>query len=182
MNKKLFFKAFLRNPRQTGSVIQSSPFLARKMIEPVDFQKAKLIVEFGAGTGVITEKILEKMSRDAVLLCFEVDEGLFRKLKGRIQDPRVKLIRDSAENLGEYLDERGKADCIISGLPLVSLSKATSQKITAAVMRHLKGEGKYIQFQYSLTSKKEFKSLFFKVEIGFALLNIPPAFIYVCTR
>ena len=184
INKRLFFKSFLKNPGRTGSVIQSSPFLVRKMTEPVDWKKAKIIVELGAGTGVITEKILEKMSRDATLLCFEIDERLFGKLEKKFQDPRVKLIKDGAENLGKYLEKYklGETDCVISGLPLVSLPKDTSRQIMNAVQEHLKRGGKYVQFQYSLTSRKKFKALFSEMKLCFTLLNIPPAFVYVCIK
>jgi phospholipid N-methyltransferase len=184
INKRTFLKSFLKNPGRTGSVIQSSPFLVKKMTDPVDWQNARLIVEFGAGTGVITEKILEKMTEDATLLCIEIDAILFDKLKKRIKDPRIKLIQDGAENLGKYLKKYklGEVDYIISGLPLVSLPKKTSTQIVVQILKYLKKGGKYIQFQYSLVSRKEFKSLFSEMRVCFTPLNIPPAFVYVCTR
>lgn len=184
INKRAFFGSFLRNPGRTGSVIQSSPALVRKMTDPVDWEKAKVIVEFGAGTGVVTERILKKMADDAVLLCFEIDEELFDKLKNRFDDPKIILIKDSAEYLGNYLMKNNyeKADCVISGLPLVSLPKKISEKIVTEVLKHLKKRGKYIQFQYSLTSRREFKQLFSDLKIHFTLFNVPPAFVYICTK
>lgn len=184
INKRLFFKSFLKNPGRTGSMIQSSPFLVRKMTEPVDWKRAKIVVEFGAGTGVVTEKILEKMSQGAILLCFEIDEVLFSKLKKRFSDPRIKLIHAGAENLGKYLKKYNfrEVDYIISGLPLVSLPKKIGALIIAEIQKHLKRGGKYVQFQYSLTSRKKFKALFSEMKICFTLFNIPPAFVYVCTR
>jgi len=184
INKRIFFQSFLRNPGRTGSVIQSSPFLVKKMTEPVDWKRAKLIVEFGAGTGVVTERILEKMSQNAVLLCFEIDNGLFDKLEKRFQDPRIILIKDGAEKLGKHLNKRnfGKVDYVVSGLPHASLPKAISRRIIKQVLKHLKNGGKYIQFQYSLLSLKEYKSSFSEVVLNFTLLNIPPAFVYVCTK
>lgn len=184
INKRLFLKSFLKNPGRTGSVIQSSPFLVKKMTDPVDYRNAKVIVEFGAGTGVVTDRILEKMSPEATLLCFEIDKNLYQKLAGRINDPRIRLINDGAENLGKYLAKNNLAgvDYIISGLPLVSLPKKTSAQIVAETQKHLKRGGKYVQFQYSLVSRKEFKSMFSEMRLCFTPLNIPPAFVYVCTK
>lgn len=184
INKRLFLHSFLKNPGRTGSVIQSSPFLVRKMTDPVNWGKAKVVVEFGAGTGVITDKILERMTQDAVLLCFEIDDLLFSKLKKRFSDPRIKLIHEGAENLGKYLGKYklGEVDYVISGLPLVSLPKKTSALIVAQILKYLRKGGNYIQFQYSLVSRKEFKSLFSKMKLSFTPLNIPPAFVYVCTK
>jgi len=184
MDKKTFLKAFWKNPRQTGSVIQSSPFLVRQMVRPVDFRKAKIIVEFGAGTGVVTEKILKNMSPDATLLCFEVNKDLCRKLRNRLRDPRLRVISDGAEKLERYL-KRNKpeaVDYVISGLPLVVLPKEIGEGVLVQINKHLKKGGKFIQFQYSLTSRKRFKRTFSKMEIYFTLLNIPPAFVYVCTK
>ena len=42
------------------------------MIEPIDFKKAKIIIELGAGLGCFTDKILETMSEDARLIIFEI--------------------------------------------------------------------------------------------------------------
>ena len=46
----------------------------------------------------------------------------------------------------------------------------------------LHDSGKFIQFQYSLNSKKMFKSIFNHVSITFTLLNFPPAFVYTCEK
>lgn len=183
-DKRKFFGAFIKNPRQTGSIIQSSSYLVKKLTDPVDYKKAKILIEFGAGTGVVTEKILEKMSKDAKLLCFELDNELARRLKEKVKDDRVKFIQDSAEKLGDYLKkyEIKDVDYIISGLPIGSLPKTVGKKILGQILKHLKRGGKYIQFQYSLLSLKDYKKSFRNVELDFTPFNIPPAFIYICTK
>lgn len=183
-NKRLFFKKFLSNPRIIGSVIQSSPFLVSKMVKPVDFSKAKVIVEFGAGTGVITKKILKKMSPDSILLCFEVDKDLSKEIKNKIKDHRLKVVSDGAEKLERYLRRYDifEVDYIISGLPLVVLPEEVKNGVLDQINTYLKKGGQYVQFQYSLVSRKSFQEMFAQMEIHFTLLNIPPAFVYVCTK
>lgn len=184
ISKRLFFKTFLDNPKQTGSLIQSSPFLVDQILKPVNFQKAKVIVEFGAGTGVVTKKILDSMSKDSILLCFEVNKVLCKELKKEVKDPRLKVIPDGAEKLERYLKRHNvkEVDYIISELPLVVLPKEIGEKVLFQITKYLKKGGQYIQFQYSLTSRKKFKTMFPKMKIHFTLLNIPPAFVYVCTK
>jgi phospholipid N-methyltransferase len=64
-------------------------------------------------------------------------------------------------------------------LPFASLPKEVSQNIFEEIKLHLKKNGKFLQFQYSLFSRKDFNKLFDdKPAIDFVLLNIPPAFIY----
>ena len=52
--KLLFFKNFIKNPRQIGSITPSSNILSEKMVDQIDFNKAKYIVELGPGTGSYT--------------------------------------------------------------------------------------------------------------------------------
>jgi phospholipid N-methyltransferase len=182
-NSKLFFSSFLKNPRVTGSIVQSSQILAEKMLEKIDFQKANCIVELGGGAGIITKKILKKMPQNCALLCFEINEVLVKKLEN-IKDPRLVVINDSAEKIDVYLKKYGfqKADCIVSGLPLASLPPRTSRNILKNIYTYLPTGGQYIQFQYSLISLRQIKYLFSSVAISFVFLNFPPAFVYVCVK
>src|SRR3989338_1139753 len=126
-----FFKAWLKHPLRVGTFTQSSRFLAESLIKPINFQKAKCIVEFGAGSGNVTKKIIEKMKEDCRLLTFEIDSILAKHTKKKINDKRVSIIEDSAENFPLYLNENGfeKVDYILSGLPITSLPKVFTRKI-----------------------------------------------------
>lgn len=181
--KNVFLKAFLKNPGRTGSIIQSSPILADKMLEKIDFRNVKCIVELGSGSGIITKKILKKMRPDCTLLCFEIEKNLANKLQ-KIDDSRLIVICDSAEKIDIYLKKHGfqKADCIVSGLPLASLPPKTSRSILKTIYTYLPSGGQYIQFQYSLISRRQIKYLFSSVAISFVFLNFPPAFVYVCVK
>lgn len=181
--KNVFLKSFLKNPLRTGSIVQSSPILADKMLSKIDFRNAKCIVELGGGAGIITKKILKKMHQDCVLFCFEIEPALAAKLR-RIEDSRLIIINDSAEKIDIYLKYYGfpKADCIISGLPLASLPSKTSRSILKNIYTYLPSGGQYIQFQYSLVSLRQIKYLFSSVAISFVFLNFPPAFVYVCVK
>lgn len=164
--------------------MESSPFLTERMLKDIDFGNHKCVVEFGGGSGTFTKNILEKLNQDAVLLCFEIEPSLAKQISADIQDNRLKVICDSAENIDVYLKKYGfeKADCIISGLPLASLPKKTSQTILSQAYEYLHSGGQYIQFQYSLASLKHLKYLFPTVSVTFVFLNLPPAFVYSCTK
>ena len=182
-NKKIIH-LFLKNPGRVGSVAASSPFLANKIIKRVNFSKAKCVVEFGSGTGSITKKILRALPLDCLLLCFEIEPELVKKMKKEIHDPRVKIICDSAENIDIYLKYYGfqKTDFVVSGLPLASLPKKMTSGILQNIYACLATDGHYIQFQYSLASLRQIKYLFSSVAVSFVFLNFPPAFVYICTK
>lgn len=162
----------------------SSRFLAAKMLENIDFQISRVIVELGPGTGVFTEKIIQKLHPDARLLVFEVNEMFYNELKNKISDPRVILIHDSAEKLSDYLSFKGlkKADVVVSSLPLANFPEELRDRILEKTFKSLELGGKFIQFQYSLMSKKKLEQIFGKVNVSFTPLNFPPAFIYSCQR
>ncbi len=181
--KGSFLKTFLKD-KQVGAMSPSSRFLADKMIENINFTDAKILIELGPGTGVFTHILLKKMRPDAKLLVFELNDEFFKELTKNIQDPRVQLIHDSAEKVEDYLEKAGleHADVIVSSLPLAMFSSELRKSILNASKSALKQDGKYIQFQYSLQSKKKLEKTFEKVSIRFTPLNFPPAFIYTCTK
>ncbi|MEM6967066.1 MAG: SAM-dependent methyltransferase, partial [Bacteroidota bacterium] len=100
------------------------------MIKPVDFDSADVIVELGAGDGVITEHILRHMKKDSVLLAFEVNKTFCDQMR-KIEDDRLIVIEDSAEKLGEYLVKYDleKADYIISAIPFVAFPDDLAKNI-----------------------------------------------------
>ena len=46
----------------------------------------------------------------------------------------------------------------------------------------IKKNGKYIQFQYSLQSKKLLEATYKSVSVKFTMKNFPPAFVYTCLK
>ena len=55
-----FLRRFLGDPKRTGAVAPSGPFLAREMARAVDPAAPGLIVELGPGTGPVTKALLAR--------------------------------------------------------------------------------------------------------------------------
>ncbi|NRA11736.1 MAG: methyltransferase domain-containing protein [Crocinitomicaceae bacterium] len=180
--KGSFIKQFFKDKQMVGAVAPSSRFLGRKMLENINFDKAKLIIELGPGNGIFTDIILQKMAPDAKLIVFELNEDFYKALSGRVSDPRVEILHESAEFMGKYIPEGVEADCVVSSLPLMVLPEVLRVNIVNTSHKVLKPKGQYIQFQYSLQSKKLLKSIFSTVSIKFTARNIPPAFVYTCHK
>jgi phospholipid N-methyltransferase len=53
----LFLRAFGAHPRLVGAVLPTSRWAVVDMLDMADIQRAKSIVELGAGTGVFTQEI-----------------------------------------------------------------------------------------------------------------------------
>lgn len=178
-----FLMEGLKNMKTIGSVARSSKYLCREMLHHVDFSKAGVVVELGAGDGVITHNILKKLRKNAVLIVFEINEK-FLQLLETIADPRLILIQDSAEHLETHLRRLGieKVDYIISAIPLVALPKALSFKIVQDCEKNLSEEGLFLQFHYSLMLEKLYRAVFRTVIVEWVPLNIPPAYVFICRK
>ncbi|TSC67758.1 MAG: ribosomal RNA adenine methylase transferase [Parcubacteria group bacterium Gr01-1014_72] len=180
MEKVLFIKEFLKNWREVGSITPSSRFLVRKMLEPIDFIKAKVIVELGPGSGCFTRVLLRNMREDSRLIVFEKNKDFCVQLE-KIDDRRLTIRNDPAIYLGKYL-EGINVDYITSGIPLANMPPDDTHALLSASYRTLSPQGIFIQFQYSLKAKKDLENVFDEVSLGFTLFNIPPAFIYSCLK
>ena len=183
MNAIDFLMNSMRTMRTTGAIARSSKYLSREMLKSIQFNHARVIVEMGAGDGVFTYSILEKMRKDAILLCFEINPEFHRILQG-INDPRFILINDSAEHLKKYLVQyhHKEVDYIISGIPFVALPAELSDRIIRVSRDALRKNGLFIQFHYSTLISRVYKRIFGNLHIRFVPLNFPPAFVMVCKK
>ena len=183
-NRIKFFKEALKNIKTLGTVTPSSRFLSKRMLKGVNFLKADVIVELGGGNGAITKYILENLSPNATLVCFEINDNFYTQLHA-LNHPQLIVLKASAENIIIELQKLNftKVDYIISSLPLTIIPDDISDKILKNAFKILVNNGTFIQYQYSLSYFKKLKKVFKEsISLEFEPLNIPPAFIYRCKK
>ena len=88
----LFAGNFIRHPYMLGSIIPSSRFLVNQVLEPIDWERARVIVEYGPGVGTITGEILRRMHSDAHLVAIETNSAFVRFLPTSLPDPRLHVV------------------------------------------------------------------------------------------
>jgi phospholipid N-methyltransferase len=186
-----FFREFLHHPTKVGAVAPTSERLCRKMIEGVDFKSCKAIVEYGPGTGVLTDAIVPNLAPGTKFFAVELSPrlaGIWRQ-----RNPTLTLYQESAANIAELCRREGvdQIDVIFSGLPWASFPEPLQRQILDATLPMLKPGGKLITFAYQIglftpASKRfhrmlpEYFSSFDKSEIVWR--NIPPGFALRCTK
>ena len=175
-----FFRSFIANPRQVGAILPTSRRAVRDMLDMANFAQARCVVELGAGTGVYTEEVVARLHPEARFLAFEVDPELVATLDGRFQDPRIRIINDSAENVGDYLNGT-KVDIIVSGLPFTSLPEPVKRNIFEQISRVLAPDGVMVAIQYSTMVQRDLRQIFASVRRRVSPLNVPPAFLFRCS-
>jgi phosphatidylethanolamine/phosphatidyl-N-methylethanolamine N-methyltransferase len=185
------FLEFLKNPKRTGAIATSSRGLARMICSEIGVESASVIVEYGPGTGVFTEEILRVKKPDASFFAIEHSPRLAENLRNKFPDTRI--FEDSAENVASMLKEEGcsQIDSIVCGLPWAAFDEPLQDSLLNATLDSLKPGGQFATFAYLqgvlLPAGKRFKKklakLFSKVEKSPTVWrNMPPAFVYRCTK
>ena len=178
----LFLKNFLTNPARMGSFLPSSTHLVADMLAGVDFSSARLIVEYGPGTGVFTEQILKRLHPDARFVCIEVAEDFYSDLKARYADPRMELIHGSAADVRKHLArlELEGPDAVISGLPFTSLPDALRHEILIETCQIMGPQTIFLLYQYTRYMTGHLEHYFGDIARAHTLMNVPPAYRFTC--
>lgn len=180
----LFARNFFKHPRMLGSIIPSSSFLVRRLLEPVDWERARVIVEYGPGVGTITREILSRLRPDATLVVIETNDDFVDFLNRSMSDPRLKVIAGSAETIEAELERLGlpAADYVVAGLPFSTMPADCRERILLGSREALTPEGSMLIYQFSPKVSSDLHQTFTRVESTFEPINIPPARVYFCRK
>ena len=161
------------------------------MVAPIDFAASPVVVEFGPGTGVMTEAIRAKLSPSARYVGIEINKHFHRALSLRFSE--LLFVNRGAEDIAAILAGAGigSVDAIICGLPWASLPLALQDKIMTGIGAVLRPGGVFVTFAYlqgvalpaAMSFRRRLKAEFARVERTPVIWrNLPPAFAYVCYR
>jgi len=182
----------------TASVVPSSRFLANALAKPIDFHRARTIIELGPGTGPVTKALLKRMRPDAKLLAVDINPAFIDHLRDVCADPRLIAVCGSATDLRGLLARHkcGPADAVVSSLGLTSMDAPTRTAILREIGEGRVPGGPMTQFQYvhaypghldiekmrfsSFNELGFLKRFFRSIHIGHVLLNFPPALVFTC--
>ncbi len=178
--------AFL-HPLKTASLLPSSEKLCNLIVDEAAVSSADVIVEFGPGTGAITEKIVEKMDSSASLVAMEINHNFAERIKRRF--PQAVVFNKCAGDAPGCLESLGITGCdsIISGLPWTVFGNGFQKKLLTAARNSLNPGGVFASFAYTpahmlpsgANFRKNLESTFSRVtKTRIEWLNLPPAFVY----
>jgi phospholipid N-methyltransferase len=178
----LFAKNFFRHPKMLGSLIPSSRFLIGRLLKQMDWDQARVIVEYGPGVGSFTGEILRLMRDDAILIAVETNPEFVAFLQRSFPDPRLFVVHGSAADVENMLADRGlsHADYVISGIPLSTIGDEAREEILVTTHRVLHPEGALLVYQFSPKALPDLKRIYSRVTRSFEPLNVLPAQVFVC--
>ena len=178
-HRGVFFRSWLRDPFHVASITPSSRWLARLMA--TDVGAGARVVELGAGTGTLTDAIVERGVRQEDLYLVEQHAMFCDVLRQRF--PVSKVVQADAAALTDSLGSLlGTVDYVISGLPIVWFNRNKKTKILQEAFALLRPSGRYQQFTYlgpPPVGARLRDALGLRATLlGVSPLNLPPAFVY----
>ncbi|HUF25792.1 MAG TPA: rRNA adenine N-6-methyltransferase family protein [Gemmatimonadaceae bacterium] len=178
----LFARNFLKHPRMLGSVIPSSRFLVDQVLRQVEWQRARVIVEYGPGVGNFTTEILRRMRPDATLVVIEMNPSFVGFLRETIVDSRLHVVEGSAADAAALLAQLGKpsADYVISGIPFTTLAPGVRESVLETTRGILRPDGAFLVYQFTASVLPHLVRFFGHVERRFEPFNVLPAQVFYC--
>jgi phospholipid N-methyltransferase len=170
----LFAREWLQRPAAVGAVWPSSDQLARCIAAHVPQRGDGLVVELGAGTGVVTQALLRRGIACERLVVIERSEAFVEHLRERF--PEVTVLHGDATELAELLPRDRPVDTIVSSLPLRSLPEHAVAAIVEQWRVLLSASSTVVQFTYDLRGgRRELPAGFRTCASDIIWSNLPPA-------
>jgi phosphatidylethanolamine/phosphatidyl-N-methylethanolamine N-methyltransferase len=178
-NAGLFFRRWMKNPLQMGSIVPSSPSLCRRVARHAHVQPDEALIELGAGTGVITQALLHSGLAPERLFVIEIVRDMADHLRAELPNG-TNVIEGDARRLPALIpaEWHGKIGTVVVGIPLVLLPFAEQRRFVDAIEAVAPGRG-FILYSYCITSPLPWKrhGLVAKRE-AWTPLNFPPASVW----
>jgi phospholipid N-methyltransferase len=188
-DKARFLAEFVTSPGTVGAIAPSSPALARRMVDWIDWSSVRAVVEYGPGTGVFTSELIAVTRPGTKLLAVEINPQLAVKVRERYRTVSVhhaSVADIEAICRREAIDQ---VDAIVCGLPWAAFSPAMQATFLQATKAVLRPGGAFATFAYLqgllLPAGQRFRRLlraeFSEVSVSPVIWqNLPPAFVYRC--
>ena len=180
-----FIYQFFNKPSLVGAIMPSSKFLARNIVNFINFKRKNLvIIEYGPGTGPFTAEIVKKLKDGDKLLLIEQNKKFIENLVQKYNRyQQLTIIEGSVSNVKTILEENKikQVDNIVAGIPFSSIPKEVTLDIMENTQSIMNNQSLFITFQYSTLKLKLFKRYFEIVSKKFILRNVPSAYI-ICMK
>jgi phospholipid N-methyltransferase len=181
------FKAWMRNPLRTASVMPSGRALANLLTVGLGPDQGH-IIELGPGTGPVTQAILSRGVHPQDLTAVEISAEFAADLRRKY--PGITVLNMGAEDLSAHYQQSAHPApvirTIISGLPFLALPNSLIRRILESAFSLLAPEGEFVLFTYGPTLPVPGRIMrelgLTASRRGLALGNVPPATVYCLSR
>ena len=150
-----FWQALRDDPRSVGALLPSGQALVQAMLDLTLAEPPGHVIEIGAGTGVITQALVQHRGKFASLQVVESNARLAEGLRHRF--PGTPVHACCASQLDELLAEPVDRLTLVSSLPFGSLAPADRSRVLAAFARQAAKSRRWRLLQYSYVGRVPFQ-------------------------
>lgn len=174
----LFFRRWLKEPKQLGTLAPISKKLARSAARLMHDPACLKVVEIGAGTGRLTRALIAEGVKHENLTAVELDESFCSFLRASM--PKINVIHGDACELPSLLgqDLVNSVDIVYSVIPLMYLPLEVREKILTQALAVLKPGGKFYHVCYTPISPFRKNKAIKSKRLISSWLNVPPGFVW----
>lgn len=188
-----FLREFLRAPVELGTCFASSKTLSRALVEGLGLETARAVVEYGPGTGALTEEVLARIPKDCRFIAIERNAGLAGELRARW--PELHVHQDDARNAVAICQKEGvspgEVDVVVNSLPFLLFPPDVQDELFRTTSELLRPGGRFTLLTYRIEGlmpsvnrvKRLMENYFSHVELRRRVFqNVPPASVYWCRK
>jgi phosphatidylethanolamine/phosphatidyl-N-methylethanolamine N-methyltransferase len=188
-----FLREFLKAPVELGTCFASSKTLSRVMVDGLDLERAKVVVEYGPGTGALSEEVLARIPKDCKFIAIERNAGLADELRRRW--PSIHLHQDDARNVAAICEREGvrpgEVDVVVNSLPFLLFPPELQDELFRKTSEILRPGGRFTLLTYRIEGlmpsvnrvKRLMGNYFSEVQLRARVFqNVPPASVYWCKK
>lgn len=183
-----FVKAAIRNPLEVATVFPTSRALAERMLDLADLERPGMVAEIGFGTGAITKYIVPRLKDPKRYIGIELNGDMVHYM--RQTHPELHFEEGPAESLS-HLTGGERVTTVISSLPWTVFSPELQKRTLNGIYEAMAENGRFVTYvclnaawypqaqHFGGLLNGMFRSV---VKSPIEWKNVPPAFVYVCTK
>lgn len=154
-NSLPFFRGWSRDPVAVGLPFPSSPWTARRLAQATlgaAIDGGGPVLELGAGTGAVTQALIEAGCTANRLVVVERDAELCRTLERRFNG--LTVLHGDALQIAELMTtaQIASVSVVLSGLPMRAVAPAAAIRCYSGAFRLMPHGGAIIQYTYGFKS------------------------------
>jgi phosphatidylethanolamine/phosphatidyl-N-methylethanolamine N-methyltransferase len=141
-----FLRGLIAAPKAVSAPTPSSPVLSAAIAAKLDLSRPGLVVELGAGTGVVTQALLARGISPARLLVLENCPYYAALLRKRFSG--VEIVESDALQFDRLIPAGMQVAAVVSGIPLLHLPPARRRAFIERALALQPDGGLYVQLSY----------------------------------
>ncbi len=143
----MLLRCFIEDPK-VASIAPTPQTIARQIARSALTENARLIMEWGVGTGAITKSLLELLPHDGRVLGCDTNSNLALFVGDELNDERFYVWNETAEDCTQRLIHRGqKVDSLITGIPMGNMADEVMLSLLDLAKQALKPGGRLLIYQ-----------------------------------